>query len=1107
MTEDKNISISRKLIAYFLFSAIFLTIFGTAVSFFQDRIFFKNHIKKSIDRIETIVIPEIKKGLKKNNTSDIQSILNTIFSSQSYSYLSLDINKEGQTDQKNIFKKGSKNTTTYNNSLKFHYTDEKNKKINGTLIISPNKKVFEQEIKRRALKSLSLQLVQFIFFTILIIFILKALILNHIKDMIKYTKEVDLKDESNDSLALKKSKGLYRDELDQLTDAINKVKSKLYESQENLKDYTNNLETKVQIRTEDLSESLKNMESLLNNLKQAIFSVNEEGVIESPSSNFSKEIFEQNIEGLSIFETIFSGLSENSETYSAIQFANACNFGNDEFQWNMILEQYPTRVVLSKKNINEEKILKINYIPLWNRVGLLKKIMYVVEDVTEVEKLEFEMKAQKESTNRKVKILQELGSNKRPDLNSFFLDTLKLSVESQSLAKEIQEQIGKEENMTKGFRIIFRHLHTIKGNARIYNLSYISSFVHGLENQVSRFTTIESKDISKELLQAFTFGLYDLHGIINYYLNAGREVFGIEFMEDREFKDFLHKSIITLENLMCRVFDRDRNTIELANGSTDNDSIFEEIYSLNDNLIRLTRCLDHPNLSKNISSFKKYLKMVQNGLLLPSDIEFNLIHPFSEINKGILDITLSSSHFKPLALNSNDWLDLFLKLLRITETFIRINEDRKSFLKSFYELKGLLDKINIVFFDFLMDIIQNVLNSKSEEYFEKIKYNLKLIWHFLGLTSQIDMSKKQKDNLNQPEIYFMFCEACENDGKNKKYLESILNSIFDNEITSLDAFFVPTYQVGNIVMDSYPDLKRNNMLEIIELFNRVKKDFPNSPFIKSLEFIFNPNKLPWGRYVINLSTIQLLAYYAESDVSVDQMTKPDMVEVLAVNFEKFKEKISELSKLNKKDSTLEETFNMLYDLPVKYSLRKFSPFIDEVSERINKKVDFKLKGDECSLDQERLSLLSDAIMHLIRNSLDHGIEDPEERMTLGKNEAGLIEIQCLNEEDEIIEIRVSDDGKGINENKIFQSALQKKLVEKDQAKKMTIEDKINLIFLPNFSTKNMANDMSGRGVGMDVVKRNIDKMGGTLKVETEEEFGTTFFIRIPIKEKPDKKVS
>ena len=127
---------------------------------------------------------------------------------------------------------------------------------------------------------------------------------------------------------------------------------------------------------------------------------------------------------------------------------------------------------------------------------------------------------------------------------------------------------------------------------------------------------------------------------------------------------FLNKSIITKENLMCRILGRDRDFIDLERESMDTDSIFEEMYSLNDNLIRLTRCLDHTELSKKISLFKKDLKLMQNELLLPTDIDFNLIEPFSEINKGILDITLTSSYFKPLTLNSNDWLELFLKLLK-----------------------------------------------------------------------------------------------------------------------------------------------------------------------------------------------------------------------------------------------------------------------------------------------------------------------------------------------------------------------------------------------------------------------------------------------------------
>jgi len=420
MTKEKNISISSKLIVYFLFSAIFISSIGIGISFYQDYIFLKSGIKKSFDRIESFVVPEIKKELKKNNVSDIKLILDTLFSSKNYSYISLSIKLKDQTSPQKIFKKGSKKGNNQYKTFSFNLNNFKSQEAIGNLVVYSDNQSFVHEVKRRVFLFLSIQSFQFIFFSLLILFILKKFILNHIKEMAKYAEESDLSNESNQQLVLKRSKSKNYDEIDQLVKSLNKMKSNLYENHERLKDYTNNLETKVQIRTEDLSEALKNMESLLNNLKQAIFTVNEEGVIESPSSSFSKEIFDKNIEGLSIFETIFSSLSENSETYSAIQFANACNFGNDEFQWNMILDQYPSRVVLSKNNNNEEKILKIDYIPLWNRAGLLKKIMYVVEDVTEVEKLEFEMKAQKQSTNRKVKILQEIGIKQKARLKFIF---------------------------------------------------------------------------------------------------------------------------------------------------------------------------------------------------------------------------------------------------------------------------------------------------------------------------------------------------------------------------------------------------------------------------------------------------------------------------------------------------------------------------------------------------------------------------------------------------------------------------------------------------------------------------------------------------------------
>jgi len=176
------------------------------------------------------------------------------------------------------------------------------------------------------------------------------------------------------------------------------------------------------------------------------------------------------------------------------------------------------------------------------------------------------------------------------------------------------------------------------------------------------------------------------------------------------------------------------------------------------------------------------------------------------------------------------------------------------------------------------------------------------------------------------------------------------------------------------------------------------------------------------------------------------------------------------------------------------SITRFDRMVNDVSIQLGKKVQFQIQGDALT-DVEKLTSLQDCLLHLIRNSLDHGLEEPAERLRKGKPESGTIRVECTDGPNGV-SISISDDGRGIDGEIIANKAVQKGLITQAVAKGMSPEEKINLIFMPNFSTSDNVTDISGRGVGMDVVKENVEKVGGVLKIETKVGKGSSFNITL-----------
>jgi two-component system, chemotaxis family, sensor kinase CheA len=202
-----------------------------------------------------------------------------------------------------------------------------------------------------------------------------------------------------------------------------------------------------------------------------------------------------------------------------------------------------------------------------------------------------------------------------------------------------------------------------------------------------------------------------------------------------------------------------------------------------------------------------------------------------------------------------------------------------------------------------------------------------------------------------------------------------------------------------------------------------------------------------------------------------------------------------LSQLARNTRELQESVMQIRMLPISFAFNRFPRLVHDLSRKLGKTVEIKLTGENTELDKTILEKISDPLVHLVRNSLDHGLETPEQRTASGKSPNGTIELSAFHEGGSII-IEVRDDGAGLNKKKILQKARERGLVAADQ--ELTDDQIDNLIFMPSFSTADQISDVSGRGVGMDVVRRNINDLGGHVQIFSKEGSGSTVRIQLPL---------
>ncbi|VFQ44283.1 hybrid sensor histidine kinase/response regulator [Desulfoluna butyratoxydans] len=196
-------------------------------------------------------------------------------------------------------------------------------------------------------------------------------------------------------------------------------------------------------------------------------------------------------------------------------------------------------------------------------------------------------------------------------------------------------------------------------------------------------------------------------------------------------------------------------------------------------------------------------------------------------------------------------------------------------------------------------------------------------------------------------------------------------------------------------------------------------------------------------------------------------------------------------------SELQEAIMRTRMQPISNVFNKFTRVVRDLAGTLNKKVDLFIEGKDVELDKTIIESINDPLTHLVRNSVDHGIESPEDRARLGKNPTGRIFLKAFHEAGQV-NIEISDDGGGIDGDAIAAAAIRKGLLSESDVAVMGTKEKVGLIFLPGFSTARQVTDVSGRGVGMDVVKTNLDKLGGIIDIHSKPGKGTTILIKLPL---------
>jgi two-component system chemotaxis sensor kinase CheA len=528
--------------------------------------------------------------------------------------------------------------------------------------------------------------------------------------------------------------------------------------------------------------------------------------------------------------------------------------------------------------------------------------------------------------------------------------------------------------------------------------------------------------------------------------------------------------------------------VELAAGMTPEDlNLFtqeadEQLQLLDEDIVRLEKESDNPDLMQEIFRAAHTLKgssaMVGHQRL--SDLAHAMENVLDQVRKGVLAVS-------PLIIDALlHGLDV-MRLLRkemdspdaepadITDA---VAELAALITTSKQPAKQVVEEPGTLTPDAEAQArLEKACQEGKQAYFIKVSFDKQSSWtavrsfqviNSLSAIAEIIASLPTPQEIEEGKVNYLF-QTLVASKNSEEDISKLLTGIPDTENVEINAYKKDT--AGEVAKAAGPDAAPSAREEI-KLSHTVRVD------VTRLDTLMEQV----GELVISRNQISQLGRMLAEKYHEDEMINT------------FGDSLSQIAKII---STLQQDVMSIRLLPVEIVFNTLPRLVRDTARKENKKVEFIIEGQETEVDRSVIEQLRDPLIHMLRNSIDHGIELPEKRISVGKPETGTIRLTAMHEQDNIV-ITVKDDGKGIDPRVIRKSAIDKKIDTKENISKLTDYEAVNLIFNSGLSTATEVTDVSGRGVGLDVVKTNIESLGGSVSVDSVPGQGTTFTLTLPL---------